>query len=73
MNSRLKEIIEIIAEIIEQGIANKEFRKIEPHMAALHYLNTIRTGFFVNLIAPKKQIDKNEILELFFNGLNRRR
>lgn len=73
MNSRLKEMIDIIAKIIKQGIAKKEFRKIEPHVAALHYLNTIRTGFFVNFIAPKKQIDKNEILELFFNGLKRRR
>ena len=73
MNFRLKEMIDIIAEIIKQGIAKKEFRKIEPHVAALHYLNTIRTGFFVNFIVPKKQIDKNEILELFFNGLKRRR
>lgn len=73
MNFRLKEMIDIIAKIIEQGIAKKEFRKIEPHVAALHYLNTIRTGFFVNFIVPKKQIDKNEILELFFNGLKRRR
>ena len=73
MNFRLKEMIDIIAKIIEQGIAKKEFRKIEPQVAALHYLNTIRTGFFVNFIVPKKQIDKNEILELFFNGLKRRR
>jgi len=73
MNFRLKEMIDIIAKIIEQGIVKKEFRKIEPHVAALHYLNTIRTGFFVNLIVPKKHIDKNEILELFFNGLKRRR
>ena len=73
MNFRLKEMIDIIAKIIKQGIAKREFRKIEPQVAALHYLNTIRTGFFVNLIVPKKQIDKNEILELFFNGLKRRR
>ena len=73
MNFRLKEMIEIIAKIIEQGIANKEFREIEPRLAALHYLNTIRTGFFVKFIVSEKQIDKNEILELFFNGLRKRR
>ncbi|MGB3480255.1 MAG: TetR/AcrR family transcriptional regulator [bacterium] len=73
MNVHLKEMIEIIAKIIEQGIAKKEFRKIEPRVAALHYLNTIRTGFFVKFIVSEKQIDKNEILELFFNGLRKRR
>ncbi len=73
MYVRLKEMIDIIARIIEQGIIKKEFRKIEPHVAALHYLNTIRTGFFVNYIVSEKQIDKSEILGLFFNGLKKRR
>ena len=73
MNFRLKEMIDIIAKIIEQGIAKKEFRKIEPHVAALHYLNTIRTGFFVNFIVPEKFVDKKILLDLFFKGLKQRR
>ncbi|GAH58087.1 unnamed protein product, partial [marine sediment metagenome] len=67
MNARLKEMIDIFARIIEQGIAKKEFRKIEPRLAALHYLNTIHTGFFINFIVPEKQVNKNELLKLFFD------
>lgn len=73
MNVRLKEMIDIIARIIEQGIAKKEFRKIEPRVAALYYLNTIHTGFFINFIVPEKQVNKNELLKLFFDGLKKRR
>jgi TetR/AcrR family fatty acid metabolism transcriptional regulator len=73
MNFRLKEMIDIIAKIIKQGIAKREFRKIEPHIAALHYLNTIRTGFFVNFIVPEKFVDKKILLDLFFRGLKQRR
>jgi TetR/AcrR family fatty acid metabolism transcriptional regulator len=73
MNVRLKEMIAIISRIIEHGIAKKEFRKIQPRLAALHYLNTIRTGFFVSFIICEKQVNKNELLELFFDGLKKRR
>ncbi|MGB3341167.1 MAG: TetR/AcrR family transcriptional regulator [bacterium] len=73
MNVRLKEMIDIIARIIEQGIVKKEFRKIEPRMAALYYLNMIQTGFFINCIISDKQVNKNELLELFFDGLKKRR
>ena len=73
MNVRLKEMIDIIARIIEQGIVKKEFRKMEPRMAALYYLNMIRTGFFINCIISDKQVNKNELLELFLDGLKKRR
>lgn len=73
MNVRLKEMIDIVSRIIEYGISKKEFRKIEPRLAALHYLNTIRTGFFVSFIIHEKQVNKDELLDLFFYGLKRRR
>lgn len=73
MNTHLKEMIDIIARIIEHGIVKKEFRKAEPRVAALHYLNTLRTGFFVSFLISEKPIHRNELLELFFDGLKKRR
>jgi AcrR family transcriptional regulator len=73
MRVRLKEMIGIIARIISQGITKKEFRHVKPRLTALHYLNTIRTGFFVNFILSEKHIEKRDLLKLFFNGLKKRR
>lgn len=73
MSARLKEMIEIIAQIIQNGIEKKEFRKVDARVTALHYLNTIRTGFFITFIIGGKGLDKKELLELFFEGLKKRR
>ena len=73
MHVHLKEMIDIIVQIIEQGIKAREFRKVEPRIAAVHFLNTIRTGFFVTFIAPEKFVDKKILLDLFFKGLKQRR
>ena len=73
MNVHLKEMIDIIVQMIEQGIKAREFRKVEPRIAAVHFLNTIRTGFFVTFIAPEKSVDKKTLLDLFFKGLKQRR
>ena len=72
MHVRLNEMIEIIGRIIERGIAKKEFKKVDPCLAAVHYLNTIRTGFFVNSMMDENKTDKDELLKLFFNGLGKR-
>ncbi len=73
MNVYLKKMIDIIARIIGQGIKTREFRKIEPRIAAVHFLNTIRTGFFVTFITPERFVDKKILLDLFFKGLKQRR
>lgn len=73
MTVHLKEMIDIIVQIIEQGIKAREFRKVEPRIAAVHFLNTIRTGFFFTFIAPEKFVDKKILLDLFFKGLKQRR
>ena len=70
---RIEEMIILIAQIIEDGIKKNEFRKVDPRIAALHFLNTIRTGFFVQLFIPGMSMDKNATLELFFNGVKKRR
>lgn len=70
---RLKEMIDIIARIIDNGIKVGEFRKVDSRIAALHFLNTIRTGFYVSLFVSDISIDKKTPLNLFFDGLKRRR
>lgn len=66
-------MINVIAEIIKKGIQNGEFRKVNTQIAALHFLNTIRTGFYINLFVPNIEVDKKVALDLFFKGLNKRR
>ena len=70
---RIEEMITLIAQIIEDGIKKKEFRKVNPRLAALYFLNTIRTGFFAQFFMPGMSVGKNATLELFFNGLKKRR
>lgn len=69
----LMRIIESIAMIIEQGIKAGEFRKIDARIAALHFLNTIRTGFYINQFMPGIAVSNELFLTLFFEGLKKRR
>jgi AcrR family transcriptional regulator len=73
MLKNLKEMIGIVAHIIDQGIRTGEFRKVNSQIAALHFLNTIRTGFYINLFIPEISVDKKTALKLFFEGLKIRR
>ena len=41
----ITEMTDIVAQIIDDGIKQKEFRQVEPRIAALHFLSTIRTAF----------------------------
>jgi len=66
-------IITAIAGIIEEGIKNQEFRSVNPQVAALCFLNIIRTPFLVNIFASQKITCCEEILELFFNGLTNKK
>lgn len=69
----ISEMTDLIAQIIEDGIEHKEFRKVNPRAAALHFLNTIRTAFFANFFIPEVSGKKDAVLEIFFNGLIERR
>ena len=69
----LNNMIRIVAQIIEDGIKSGEFRRVDSRIAALHFLNTIRTGFYINLFIPEISVDKTKALNLFFDGLKKRR
>lgn len=69
----IHEMTDIVSQIIEDGISQKEFRKVKPRLAALHFLNTIRTAFFASFFYPELSGAKDAVLEVFFNGLVERR
>jgi len=69
----LMKMIDAIAVIIDQGIASGEFRKVDTRIAALHFLNTIRTGFYISQFLPGIAVNKETSMALFFEGLKKRR
>ncbi len=62
-------IVSEIAKIIKEGIEKGEFKRVNPQLSALYFLNTIRTPFLVSFFTKEKIPCCDEILELFFNGL----
>lgn len=66
-------IIAEIKAIIEQGVKNGEFRPVNPQVAAVCFLNIIRTPFLLNVFSAENTSGGDEILELFFNGLTKKR
>jgi hypothetical protein len=69
----LVKMVDAIAMIIRQGITAGEFRKVDARVAALHFLNTIRTGFYVSQFLPGITEIKETSLMLYFEGLKQRR
>ncbi|MGB9721647.1 MAG: TetR/AcrR family transcriptional regulator [bacterium] len=65
----INKIVSEIAQIIDTGIKNGEFQKINPRVAAISFLNLVRTPFLISLFFKEKIKCCEEILELFFNGL----
>jgi len=62
-------IVSEIAKIIKEGIEKGDFKRVNPQLSALYFLNTIRTPFLVSFFTKEKIPCYDEILELFFNGL----
>lgn len=73
MKARLKQMIQLIANIIDDGIKNGEFNAVNPEKTSLYFLNVIRAILFAKFFIPGMTVDKNVGLELFFNGLQKRR
>jgi TetR/AcrR family fatty acid metabolism transcriptional regulator len=73
MSTRLQEMIDSIAQIIERGIKTGEFRKVDARITALHFLNTIRTGYYMSFFVPELKTGKKILLNLFFDGLKRKK
>ncbi len=71
--THITEMTDIVADIIDDGIKRKEFRQVEPRIAALHFLSTIRTAFFASHFFPEMSGEIDAVLEVFFKGLVERR
>jgi len=68
---RVGEIIDHLARIIESGIAAGEFRKVDPRIGAMYFLNSIQTVFITCSMLPQCPDPKKQIMEMLFNGLKK--
>jgi len=73
IGARIFAMTDIISRIVKQGIENGEFRNVDPKVVAFYFLNTIRTMFFSHFYAADSFIRTDTVLELFFEGLKKRR
>jgi len=69
--ARVAEIIDLVGQIIRDGIEQGEFCKMDPCIGAFHFLNSIRSAFTAHLFIPQaKNVDK-EIIRLMLVGLKK--
>ena len=70
---KINTMIEIISNIIRDGIQNNEFRKVDPKIAAFYFISTVRTIFLSDFYKSDVSFGTDTILKLFFDGLKKRR
>ncbi|MBM3315373.1 TetR/AcrR family transcriptional regulator [candidate division WOR-3 bacterium] len=63
------EMVDAIAGIIGQGIRSGEFRRVEPRLAALAYLNGLRSALFAVANRLRLKDPVAAALELFYHGV----
>ena len=70
---KIQAMIQIISNIIKSGIQNNEFRKVDPKVAALYFISTIRAIFLSHFYMSRVSLKTDTVLGLFFEGLKKRR
>ena len=70
---KIQMMINIIGNIINQGIKKNEFRDVDPKVAAFHFISTIRAIFLSNFYMSNDAFKTDTMLKLFFEGLKKRR
>ena len=68
----INRIIGIIARIIDEGITKGEFRRVHSQLAALHFLNVVRTEYLSQVMFSCIKNPEREIGDIFLSGLKRR-
>lgn len=68
---RIQKIVDLTAQIITEGIKKGEFRKLDPQLAALYFLNTIRTAFLSYIFIPNLEKRGETVGEFFLSGLRK--
>jgi TetR/AcrR family fatty acid metabolism transcriptional regulator len=69
----LNEMVTIIGRIVQEGIDNGEFKDVDPDIAGSYFFNAIRTALFGSFLKPDLNVDADTVLELFFEGIKKRR
>jgi AcrR family transcriptional regulator len=70
---KIQKMIEIISNIIKNGIKNNEFRDVEPEIAAFYFISAIRAIFLSHFYMSDMTFKTDTVLKLFFEGLKKRR
>lgn len=66
---KMTKFVDIVAHIIKNGIENREFKKINPKIGAIFFLNSIQAVFVSRLHKIGAKDEQKMIKELFFCGL----
>uniref|UniRef100_A0A7C6E9H2 TetR/AcrR family transcriptional regulator n=1 Tax=candidate division WOR-3 bacterium TaxID=2052148 RepID=A0A7C6E9H2_UNCW3 len=66
---KIKRIINSLAEIIREGIKNKELKKIDARLGALIFFSMVRVGFLASAYAPELKKQSEKIKNIFFYGI----
>ncbi|MBM3323222.1 TetR/AcrR family transcriptional regulator, partial [candidate division WOR-3 bacterium] len=70
---RVRKMVDEVAAIIEQGIRDGEFRRVDARLAALTYLSGFRSTMFVVAHGWPVKNPARKAQELFFDGILARR
>ncbi len=68
----LKGLVDDIARLVKAGVQQGEFRRVEPRLAALSFLNAFRAALLVSTHRLKVRVAPMKALDIFFNGIRRR-
>lgn len=66
-------VTRIISKIIKEGIKQREFREVRPEVASILFLNVIRAVFISNLFTSRSNEDHVQLMDIYFEGLKKRR
>ncbi|MEO0071697.1 MAG: TetR/AcrR family transcriptional regulator [candidate division WOR-3 bacterium] len=64
-------LIKAIADVVRSGIRQAEFRRVEPRLAALSFLNAFRSAVLANTNWLGVRTSPQRALDIFFYGINK--
>lgn len=67
----LHSIVEPITRIIRAGIAGGEFRRVDPALASIYFLNVLRTAFMIRNLPMKFKKSNQGVMDMFVLGLKK--
>jgi hypothetical protein len=70
---KIAELNSLVADVINEGIKSGEFRTVNTRAAAFCFLSAIRMTIFGKNMLPDTEYRVEDILELYFDGLRKRR